>query len=253
MQERILLINDIYQLFYTLNPNSMRKIIINRLSISFLFFVVTSFSYIICAHPFAQQSLGSVLYKGYYTSTGICRTSANITSSGQPFLWYITVYENCMKFEGDNTLYPYCGTYSVYGESGRRYGNGDSFWIVTSEGNIRSVVVVSVNMQMYGIPTTLSETSLMYFDKGDTRHLYYAQSSGGNTGGSSQSQNYSSPSRTKKSCQVCYGTGTCQTCYGSGWVNNPYVNARHSCTSCNKSGNSPTKGKCWKCGGTGSY
>lgn len=189
----------------------------------------------------------SVICQGNYTLTGVSRGSAGFSSSGMPLLCNLTVYDDYMTFAGDATAYPYRGQYTIYGETGRRYGDGNSFFLVTSSGDVRGVVIMSMTLPYVG---TVTETTLCYYDKGDTRYLY--QSAGTTGGGYSTPQNSYTPSAPRQqSCRICYGTGNCQTCYGSGWVNNPYVNERHPCTSCNNGGNQPNRGKCWNCGGTG--
>lgn len=214
----------------------------------------------LCAHTISGESpsysllstsssYGNVLYEGVYTCTGISRNSSGVSFLGYVSLLNVTVYEKALVSEGK--VYPYQGNISAFGESGRKYSDGAIIWMVTGNGALRMVTIVTMTLPYVG---TVSETSVLYYDKGDTRQNYQMMSNG-NMGGSYNTPNntYTTPTTPSRqpSCTICYGTGNCQTCYGSGWVSNPYVNERHPCTSCNSGGNSAYRGKCWKCHGTG--
>ena len=117
---------------------------------------------------------------------------------------------------------------------------------------------------------TFTDVRVGYFDKGNTVDKYNGKkfssknnmynmnvNAGGYYGGGSYNSGNdnggynNSSSQGQRSCSVCYGTGNCQTCSGRGWVNNPYSTDTLPCSTCNPNGNSPTRGKCFHCHGTG--
>ena len=201
----------------------------------------------------------NLLYSGQYTYTGLIRTSDDFIGTGEPGLCNIRVYVDELYFNSDPPA-RYIGDKTVYDERGRAYGESDKYYLVTGSGDIRYVVNVPVYIPMVG---TFNDARMAFFDKGDTVSQYQGRkfssksnmnnnyNSGSNYGGGTYDSGSTTTNQSRSSCPVCYGTGNCQTCYGRGWVNNPYTNDSHSCTTCNPNGNSPTKGKCYKCHGTG--
>ena len=208
----------------------------------------------------------TTLFAGQYTYTGMIRTSDDFIGTGDSRICEIKVFEGRLYLNNDPASY-YIGDKTVYEETGRAYGESDKFYLVTSNGSIRYVMKVPVNIPMLG---TFTDVRVVYFDKGNTVSEYKGKkfssksnmnnmnvNAGGNYGGGSynggnNSGGYnSSSSQGQRSCSVCYGTGNCQTCYGSGWVSNPFGTGMYACSTCNPNGNSPTKGKCFHCHGTG--
>ena len=197
---------------------------------------------------------GRMLYSGIYTFTGMFVDQTGITSTGFTELCNITVYENSMTVERDGTK-PYIGNATVYGVSGRAYGDQSNYYIVTDAGVVTKVMTQTNFVPLVG---NYTQTVMFYYDIGDTRSLYAGRQISPNNGGSNYggSSSYGGSTgtsqRSQQSCRTCYGTGLCKTCNGSGWVTNPYTSKNSPCSSCNdKYGTGPNRGKCWTCHGTG--
>lgn len=192
---------------------------------------------------------GRLLFSGQYTRTGVFADGTGITSSGYPALYNISVYENAVISDVEGTQ-PYIGNTTVYGISGRAYGKQNNYFLIADTG---AVFIVNSSTDYVPFVGNITYTTLFYFDKGDTRAAYVRQSGSTGMGSShSHSSGSSTSNHSNNSCQICHGTGICQTCNGSGWVDNHYTGKRRPCTTCNnEKGNSPTRGQCWKCHGTG--
>lgn len=190
---------------------------------------------------------GRMIASGTYTSTGVFRQGTQYGSSGSPTLTSFKIYENCL-FEGNSQIsFPYVGTETCDNLSCRRYGtNNDSYYLVTSNGMVRKVFSFSANYPMLGVVRT---TSVMYYDKGDTRASYQQGVSNGYGGYASGSSASQSTARKQHKCGLCGGKGWIGTDegvtdFGSGnkkWCKdcNKYVYMNHyhkSCPSCGGKG-----------------
>ena len=167
--------------------------------------------------------------------------AAGYSSSGMPFLTSFKIYENYLVNEQGNA-YPFFGMQTFDGKSSRGYKcNDDCFFYYGSDGVLRQQDFMTVMGVRIG--------TISIIMPGDVRAAYTGVSSpsggGFNSGGSSSS---GSQRQRKKDCRVCYNTGICQTCNGRGWIDNPYVDRVHPCTTCNnEKGNAPNRGKCQSC------
>lgn len=185
----------------------------------------------------SNSQYGNLLFQGTYTCTGVGRNSTSISGCGQTSLADITVYEQAY-IQGNN-VYPFVNYVTIYGETGRRYGNGQAFYMVTNQGAIRMVVF------------TGTDTLVMYFDQGDTRSQYIGKvfstplTNGGYNNNYNNGGTYNQPQHQRR-CAVCHGTGLCPTCNGSKMVTNSFgYNGLSKCNVCNFTG------LCTSCGGTG--
>ena len=185
---------------------------------------------------------GRLLYQGTYTSTGVGRNSTSISGCGQTSLDYISVYEKALLRSSNSEVLPYVNNITVYGETGRRYGNGQAFFLVTNQGMIRFVVQLNSDIQV------------LYLDQGDTRSNYNgkifstALTNGGNinNGVINNGGTYNNQQRQQRHCTVCYGRGVCSVCNGSKWVTNSFgYKGLQKCGVCGGTG------LCKSCGGTG--
>ena len=193
----------------------------------------------------SSSQYGRLLFQGTYTSTGVCRNSNSITGCGQVSLDYITVYERALLRSSNDEVLPFVNYVTIYGETGRRYGNGQLFFMVTDQGAIRFVAL------------TGTDILVMYNDQGDTRSQYMGKifstplTNGGNNYNSNNynSNNnggtYNRPQHQRR-CTVCHGTGLCPICNGSKMVTNSFGHKGLSkCKVCNFTG------LCTSCNGTG--
>lgn len=197
----------------------------------------------------ASSQYGRLLYSGTYTNTGVVRNSTNVSANGNPSLITISIYEKALIAANDNPAY-YQGNLSIYGETGRKYAhsnNDNLFWFVTNNGFVR---VVSVITNTFPIVGTVTETSVLYLDAGDTRASYAGRSSGQNNGqfnsfNGGGSINNSSGSSKKPICKTCLGQKVCRNCNGTKRAVNPFTNRSDFCEICKGTGVCPT------CNGTG--
>lgn len=184
---------------------------------------------------------GKLLKSGTFTFTGVMYGAAGYSSSGMPFLTSFKIYENYLV-NAQGNAYPFIGMQTFDGKSSRGYKcNDDCFFYYGSDGVLRQQDFMTVMGVRIG--------TISIIMPGDVRAAYTSVSSpsggGFNSGGSSSS---GSQRQRKKDCRVCYNTGICQTCNGRGWIDNPYVNRTHPCTTCNnEKGNAPNRGKCQSC------
>lgn len=196
----------------------------------------------------SAQDVGSLIASGTYTVTGVYKQDGQLFSSGTPYLTSFKIYEKCL-YEGDNNkAYNYVGTETCDNFICRRYGsNNDNYFLVTGDGSVRKSWSLSVNVPYLGV---LRTTSIMYYDKGDTRSVYQGGASS-NSGSypNSSSGSSSTPGRQMRTCGLCQGKGWVDTDegvsdYGSTnkkWCSgcNKYVYLNHyhkSCPSCNGKG-----------------
>lgn len=188
----------------------------------------------------SSSQYGNLLFQGTYTCTGVVRNLTSITGCGQTFLENYTIYEQAFIRSSTNEVSPFVNYVTIYGESGRRYGNGQAFYLVTEQGMIRLIVQA---------PTDIT---VMYFDKGDTRNLYTGKifstplTNGGNYNNNSVNYGGTYNQQHQRRCSVCHGTGLCSACHGSKMVTNSFgYKGLSKCNVCNFTG------LCTSCGGTG--
>ena len=192
----------------------------------------------------SSSQYGKLLFQGVYTNTGVVRNSTSITGCGQTNIDNFAVYEQALVVLSGSLVWPYVGIESVYGEVGRRYGEGQVFYLVTDNGQIRFVAQNG------------TDVISLYLDKGDTRSTYNGKvfstpiGNGGNTygnnGGNYNNQQQIQGKQNLRRCTVCYGRGVCSICNGSKWVTNSFgQKGLHKCGSCGGTG------LCKSCNGTG--
>jgi TPR repeat protein len=173
---------------------------------------------------------GSLIARGTYTSTGVFKQNGQFSSSGTPYLTSFRIYEKCL-YEGDsNKAYKYVGTETLDNITYRRYGSDrDNYFLVTGDGSVRKSWSFSANYPFLGVVRT---TSIMYYDKGDTRAAYQQGTSSGGGSYSNGSSNSSSTSgRQLRTCGLCHGRGWVDTDEG---VSDFGSNSKKWCSGCNK-------------------
>lgn len=189
----------------------------------------------------SSSQYGNLLFQGIFTTTGVGRNSSAYSSCGQTSLSNYAVYENALIIDNGTKVMTYTGNVTVYGVSGRKYGNDQMFYLVSGIDMLSFVVNLG------------NDVTVLYLEKGDTRNNYNGKiwstpigNGGNNYNNGGNFNNYNNNSNQRQPiCKTCYGRKLCRNCNGTKLVANAYTGRNEFCEVCHRTGLCPT------CNGTG--